>query len=140
MSIEGTRRVIETSSHETANQYLRFGWSLINQYVSEATADRPAMVNYVLASVRRLEDTRAVVDLTEPDEVNQYLGLGWKLIDKRLSACESAERRDEVLHYVLAWQSDEPPAQPGSTPRVAKIFDTTPDAIPDEVPEVDDSL
>jgi hypothetical protein len=90
------------------------------------------MVNYVLASVRRLEDTRAVMDLTDPDEVNQYLNLGWKLIDKRVAACDSPERRNEVLHYVLAWQSDEVPARPGSTPPMARTFDT--------VPEVDDEL
>ena len=65
MNIEGTRRVMETTSHETANQYLRFGWSLINQYVVEATADQPAAVTYVLASVRRLEDTRQLVTLTD---------------------------------------------------------------------------
>jgi hypothetical protein len=127
MNIEGTRRVIETSSHETANQYLRFGWSLINQYVSEATADRPAMVNYVLASVRRLEDTRSVVILTEPDEVNEYLGLGWKLIDKHVTASDSPERRHEVFHFVLAWQSDEAPLLPGSAPTVKRTFNTTPD-------------
>ena len=42
MNIDGTRRVVETTSEDTANQYLRFGWRLINQYVVEATADAPA--------------------------------------------------------------------------------------------------
>ncbi len=127
MEIEGTRRVMETTSHETANQYLRFGWSLINQYVVEATDNHPAMVKYVLASVRRLEDTRQVVTLTDPDEVNEHLAVGWKLIDKHVTASESADRRNETMHFVLAWQSDDPPAWPGSAPAVARDFDPTPD-------------
>lgn len=114
MNIEGARRVMETTSHETANQYLRFGWSLINQYVVEATAERPAAVTYVLASVRRLEDTRQVVTLTDGEQVNQYLRLGWKLIDRHVTSSESPEKRHETIHFVLAWQSDEPPQLPGA--------------------------
>jgi len=114
MNIEGALRVMETTSHETANQYLRFGWSLINQYVVEATVDRPAAVTYVLASVRRLEDTRQLVTLTDGEEVNQYLRLGWKLIDRHVTSSDSPERRHETIHFVLAWQSDEPPQRPGS--------------------------
>lgn len=125
MNIEGTRRVIETSNHETANQYLRFGWTLINQYVIEATADRPAMVNYVLASVRRLEDTRQVLTVTDAREVNEYLNLGWKLIDKHVTASDSPERRDEVLHFVLAWQNEDPPPKLGDAPPSPRTFDTT---------------
>jgi hypothetical protein len=123
MDIEGTRRVMETTSHETANQYLRFGWSLINQYVVEATADQPSAVKYVLASVRRLEDTRQVIGLVDPDEVNEYLALGWKLIDKHVTASESGDRRHETLHFVLAWQRDEPPALPGSASAHSGRFD-----------------
>ena len=99
MNIEGTRRVMETTSHETANQYLRFGWSLINQYVVEATSDQPAAVTYVLASVRRLEDTRQLVTLTDGQAVNEYLTLGWKLIDKYVTCDVTAERRDETIHF-----------------------------------------
>ena len=91
MNIEGTRRVMETTSHETANQYLRFGWNLINQYVVPATADSPATVTYVLASVRRLEDTRQVLVLNDPDAVNDYLDLGWKLIDKHVTTADGAQ-------------------------------------------------
>jgi hypothetical protein len=131
MSIEGTRRVMETSSHETANQYLRFGWSLINQYVVGATDDSPAMVKYVLASVRRLEDTRQVAVFIDPDEVNAHLSLGWKLIDKHVRSADPAEGRHETLHFVLAWQSDDPPARPGAAPVVAKSFEILAD--PDEV-------
>jgi hypothetical protein len=113
MSIEGTRRVMETTSHETANQYLRFGWSLINQYVVEATADEPRMVKFVLASVRRLEDTRQLVVVTEADEVNEYLAVGWKLIDKHVTSAESVQLRQETMRFVLAWQSEDPPLRPG---------------------------
>ena len=115
MSLDGTRRVIETTSHETANQYLRFGWSLINQHVVEATGGQPAMVKYVLASVRRLEDTRQVVILSDPEAINQHLDLGWKLIDKYLTVSEPPAGRHETLHFVLAWQNDGVPQRPGST-------------------------
>src|SRR5689334_9528552 len=116
MSIEGTRRVMETNSADTANQYLRFGWSLINQYVIEATSDSPSTVKYVLASVRRLEDTRQVITLTDAEAVNAHLQLGWKLIDKYVLASSNPDVRDERLHFVLAWQTDDTPQtpQPGS--------------------------
>lgn len=126
MNIDGTRRVMETTSQETANQYLRFGWRLINQYVVEATADSPATVTYVLASIRRLEDTRHVVPLTDPQQVNQYLELGWRLIDKFVTASTDPDRRDEILHYVIAWQTDDPPMWPGSVAGFQRELDTSP--------------
>ena len=126
MNIDGTRRVMETSSQDTANQYLRFGWRLINQYVVEATANTPATVTYVLASIRRLEDTRHVVPLTDPEQVNQYLELGWRLIDKFVTASNDPDRRDEVLHYVVAWQTDDHPMWPGALPGFQRELDTSP--------------
>jgi hypothetical protein len=126
MNIDGTRRVMETTSQDTANQYLRFGWRLINQYVVEATADAPATVTYVLASIRRLEDTRHVVPLTDPEQVNQYLELGWRLIDKFVTASSDPERRDEILHYVVAWQTDDLPMWPGSVPGFQRELDISP--------------
>ncbi len=113
MSFEGARRVMETTCHETANQYLRFGWSLINQYVVEAADGQPRMVKYVLASVRRLEDTRQIITLRDADEVNDYLRLGWKLIDKHVTADGPDAVRNEAMQFVLAWQSDESPMHPG---------------------------
>ncbi len=113
MSIEGARRVMETTCHETANQYLRFGWSLINQYVVEAADGQPRMVKYVLASVRRLEDTRQIITLRDADEVNDYLRLGWKLIDKHVTVAGPDAVRNEAMQFVLAWQSDERPVHPG---------------------------
>jgi hypothetical protein len=131
MNLESTRRVMETTCPETANQYLRFGWSLINQYVVEATPDTPAMVKFVLASVRRLEDTKQVITLTDPEAVNDHLDLGWKLIDKYVTASGDPERRDERLHFTLAWQTDEQPARPG---------DPRPAAHTEDAPEVEVDL
>ncbi len=118
---------METTSHETANQYLRFGWSLINQYVVEGNGDEPRVVRYVLASVRRLEDTRKLITLVDVEEVNNYLALGWKLIDKHVAAAQTGERRDETLHFVLAWQSDDPPAQPGMNSSLAEGLAAVPE-------------
>jgi len=112
---------METSSHETANQYLRFGWSLINQYVIEATEDQPAQMRFVLASVRRLEDTRELITLTDLDEVNQHLLLGWKLIEKHVTGSRVSDQRDESLQFTLAWQSDDPPLRPGEVPPVQRV-------------------
>ena len=136
MNLEGARRVMETVSHETANHYLRFGWTLINQYVVAATDDQPAMVRYVLASVRRIEDTRQVLILTDPEEVNEHLQLGWKLIDKHVTAAESDDRRDETLHFVLAWQSEDPPVRPGVPPEAKMRFETSGDAFDVDVDDV----
>ena len=133
MSLEGTRRVMETTSHDTANQYLRFGWSLINQYVVEATQDRPAAVVYVLASVRRLEDTRQVETLSSSDEVNEYLKLGWKLVDRFVTTDEMSPGRQEKINFLVAWQNDEPPQRPGEPVRVDPPFSIAP-------PECDDDL
>ena len=125
MNVESARRVMETTCPDTANQYLRFGWKLINQYVIAATADTPAMVKYVLASVRRLEDTRQVMTLTDPAAVNEYLELGWKLIDKHVTASTDPERRDEILHFIVAWQSDEVPLRPGAARAIARQLEET---------------
>jgi hypothetical protein len=115
---------METPSADTANQYLRFGWKLINQYVVPATDATPAAVHYVLASVRSLEDTKELVALTDPELVNQYLQAGWKLIDKYLTS-GSHERREETLHFVLAWQSADDPVHPGTTEVTAKSDEST---------------
>jgi hypothetical protein len=132
MNVENTRRVMETTCSDTANQYLRFGWKLINQYVVEATADAPAQVKYVLASVRHLDDTRQVMELTDAAAVNEHLALGWKLIDKHVTAAGDAVRRDETLHFILAWQSDSPPELPTAL--------REPDRRLDETIEADDGL
>ena len=131
MTLEGTRRVMETTSHDTANQYLRFGWSLINQYVVEPTGNEPRAVKYVLASVRRLEDTRQVLVLTDMAEVNAHLDLGWKLLDKYVTGSDSPERRDETMHFVVGWQSEDAPQRLGS-PRVTQEAFSPIDTVDDE--------
>ena len=112
MNIEGARRVIETSSPDTANQYLRFGWKLINQYNIPATAEEPPKVSFVLASIRTLEDTRQLVRESDWELVNKYLELGWRLIDRYVAASKELEVRDETLYFVLAWQHEESPGYP----------------------------
>jgi hypothetical protein len=125
MSIEGTRRVMETTSYETANQYLRFGWTLINQHVVEGTSGEPTTLKYVLASVRRLEDTRQVVIFSDPQIANEHLKLGWKLIDKFLTGVELAAGRHETPHFVLAWQNEDAPPRPGDARPRNEEFDVT---------------
>ena len=119
---------METDNFETANQYLRFGWSLINQYAVEATAELPARVKFVLASVKKLEDTRQIAIVDDPAALNQYLNLGWKLIDKYATASDLPDYRHETLHFVVAWQSEEIPLLPGAAPAIPKTFNTTPPA------------
>ena len=103
---------METPSVETANQYLRFGWKLINQHVVEPHDGWPAGMNYVLASIRTIEDTKEIITITDEQVVNEYLSLGWTLIDKYLTATDEP-RRHETLHLVLAWQREEEPVHPG---------------------------
>jgi hypothetical protein len=118
MNTLGTRRIMETTSPETANYYLRFGWKLLNQYTVPATADTPEKVRYVLGSVSGLEDTRRLLTLHDTGEVNAYLAIGWRLIDKYVTSGESLEQRQETLHYIIAWQREEEPPVPGpETPR-----------------------
>jgi hypothetical protein len=114
MNVLGARQVMETGSFETANQYIRFGWKLINQYVVAATEDMPARVTYVLASLRTLEDTRKLITLTDSESVNEHLALGWKLIEKYVTEPARVKRRAQTVHFVLAWQGEEPPAFPGA--------------------------
>ncbi|HTU25184.1 MAG TPA: hypothetical protein VMF30_07290 [Pirellulales bacterium] len=114
LPIQGARRVMETNDPLTVNQYLRFGWKLINQYVIPPRhSEALPVVNYVLASIRTLEETKEVVTLTDPAEVNEFLSLGWRLIDKYVSG-EVEGPRQERLHFVLAWQHEEAPIKPGS--------------------------
>ena len=114
MNLDGARRVMETPSVDTANQYLRFGWKLINQHVVEPHDGLPAGMNYVLASIRTIEDTKEIITLTDERLVNTYLSLGWKLIDKYRTAAADDHRRHETLHLVLAWQREEEPVHPGN--------------------------
>jgi len=103
---------METSSYDVVNQYLRFGWKLINQHVVESDGLRPTMMNYSLAFVRSLEDTRRLELLEDLEAVNRYLAAGWKLIDKYVTRSANFDLRDERLHFVMAWQTEEEPLYP----------------------------
>ena len=111
--IEGARRLMETSDPDTVNQYLRFGWKLINQYRLEATSDAPARMKYVLAAViRTLEETKEILILHDASSANEHLDLGWVLIEKFVTAAADGPRHESV-HFVVAWQSEGRPVKPG---------------------------
>jgi hypothetical protein len=128
--IEGARRLMETTDAETVNQYLRFGWKLINQHVVEATHDSPARIKYVLASVRRIEETKELLTLDDTSAVNEYLDLGWTLIDKFVTAT-ATETRDEAIHFIVAWQTEGEPIKPGS--RAAQALAALQEQLADDI-------
>lgn len=111
MEILGTRRVMETTSHEEVNQYIRFGWKLLSQRVIPGTDESPPETRFVLASIQTLEDTRFLVHTSSWDEANEYLRCGWRLIEKFVTSADQ-EQRSETLHFVLAWQLDYEPTYP----------------------------
>lgn len=113
MELARARQIIETTNPETVNQYLRFGWKLVNQYTLEPRDGMPARINFVLASFRSLEDTRQVIALESTEQVNQHLQLGWRLIDKIVTQGNVEGPRHESIQFVLAWMIDEPPQTPG---------------------------
>ena len=134
MSVLGTRQIMETTSPDTANHYLRFGWKLLNQYTIPATPDTPEKVRYVLAAVVGVEDTRRLITLSDTAEVNAYLQLGWRLLEKYVTTDENLERRQEAVHFILAWQRDEDPPVPGpEAPRRRREYVTNFDAS-EEIP------
>jgi hypothetical protein len=142
MELERARRVVETTSPETVNQYLRFGWKLVNQHHVEARDGLPARTNYILASFRSLEDTRQVLTLEDAAAVNEYLQLGWRLIDKYVRQSSMEGPRDETLHFVLAWTGDEPPVLLGMTAATPALTDPSMfDSLGDfkNLPPIDDS-
>jgi hypothetical protein len=120
MRIELVQSILETTSFETANQYLRFGWKLINQHLVAAAGDRPTMVNYVLASVRTLQDTRRLLELTSVEQVNQHLEQGWRLLDTYVSAGAGAAGGQQ-MHFVLCWQTEELPQRLVSPARQSPV-------------------
>ncbi len=113
MDLARARKIVETTSPETVNQYLRFGWKLVNQHMLAPRDGLPARVNYVLASFRSLEDTRQVASVEDVNELNRYLEAGWRLIDKMVSQANLEGPRQEQIRFVLAWLNDEPPKLPG---------------------------
>jgi hypothetical protein len=123
MELEHARRVMETSNPETVNQYLRFGWKLVNQHLVDQRDGTPPRTNYILASFRALEDTRQVVALDSAEEVNRYLNLGWRLIDKIVRQGNLDGPRHESIQFVLVWAGDEPPQLPGMERAIDRLTD-----------------
>jgi hypothetical protein len=128
MDLARARHIVETYSPDTVNQYLRFGWKLVNQHVVETRDGQPPKVKYVLASFRSLEDTRQLETLTDVNAVNAHLELGWRLIEKFVVQSQPDGPRHEQVNYVLAWAHDEPPRVPGlgdaqTTVRDPNMFD-----------------
>jgi hypothetical protein len=128
MDLQRARHIVETHSPETVNQYLRFGWKLVNQHVIEAREGHPPKVKYVLASFRALEDTKRLITLSDVAQINEYLDLGWRLIEKYVTQSAPEGPRHEQVHFVLAWSHDEPPKLPGmgaaqAVVRDPKMFD-----------------
>lgn len=112
MDILGTRRVMETASHEEVNQYIRFGWKLLSQRVIPGSDETPPETRFVLASIRTLEDTRFLARTSQWEEANEYLQCGWRLIEKFVTTADRDDQRYETLHFVLAWQLDYEPTYP----------------------------
>jgi hypothetical protein len=125
MELARARQIIETTSPDTVNQYLRFGWKLVNQYALEPREGIPARINFVLASFRALEDTRQVVTLEDTHEVNAHLKLGWRLIDKYVTQGSIDGPRHESVKFVLSWMTDEPPQVPGMDDIRPAVSDST---------------
>lgn len=123
MELERARRVMETSNAETVNQYLRFGWKLVNQHLVDQRDGSPPRTNYILASFCALEDTRQVVTLEGADQVNEYLSLGWRLIDKIVRQGNLDGPRHESIQFVLVWAGDEPPLLPGMEAATNRLTD-----------------
>jgi hypothetical protein len=136
MKIESVRRIMETTSFDTANQYLRFGWKLVSQHAVEPAPGEPVRMNYVLVSVRTLEDTRRILELADNETANRYLELGWRLVDKYVTSLDDAQRRQETLHYVLAWQEEGEPPQPTGQ----SLAERADELFPDESLTPDDEI
>jgi hypothetical protein len=63
---------------------------LLSQYTIPATEDAPEKVRYVLAAISGLEDTRRLVDASDIATANDYLELGWRLIEKYVTTPDSS--------------------------------------------------
>ncbi len=70
---------------------------------------------------KKIEDTKEVVEITDQyigdkKQLNEYIRLGWRLINHYVTNHgDGPGVRDEMMHYVLAWQEDgEPPVPPES--------------------------
>lgn len=58
------------------------------------------------------EDAKSVVEVRKYDEVNEYLKLGWILVNHYTSDDGDPVVRNQIPHYVLIWQKDDDPPHP----------------------------
>lgn len=58
-----------------------------------------------------LENTKSVTEVAEAAEVNDYLQLGWVLINQYVIDVGELRQPSQRPRYILAWQNSEAPAQ-----------------------------
>jgi hypothetical protein len=58
-----------------------------------------------------LENTKSVIEVAKADEVNDYLQLGWVLINQYVIDVGELLQPSQRPRYILAWQNSETPAQ-----------------------------
>ena len=58
----------------------------------------------------KLEDTKSIIEIAEPDEVNDYLQLGWVLINQYIIDVGELRQPSQRSRFVLAWQNADAPA------------------------------
>jgi hypothetical protein len=59
----------------------------------------------------KLENTKSIVEVANASEVNDYLQLGWVLINQYVIDAGELRQPDQRPRYILAWQDSEAPAQ-----------------------------
>jgi len=58
-----------------------------------------------------VEDTKSIIEIADATEVNDYLALGWVLINQYNIDVGELGQPSQRPRYVLAWQNSETPAQ-----------------------------
>lgn len=58
-----------------------------------------------------LENTKSVIEVATAAEVNEYLQLGWVLINQYIIDVGELHQPSQRPRYILAWQNAEAPAQ-----------------------------
>lgn len=60
---------------------------------------------------------RQIVEVTNADEANKYLDLGWVLLGTASMDTDSREWSQPMIKYSLGWPHSEKPKMPDYTPR-----------------------
>jgi|SoiMethySBSTD1v2_1073268.scaffolds.fasta_scaffold191886_3 hypothetical protein len=58
-----------------------------------------------------IENTKIVVELRDNTEVNEYLQLGWVLINQYVIDVGELGQPSQQPRYILAWQNSEAPVE-----------------------------